>query len=314
MDDEENLPEEDDDNNLPDQNDVIDLRTEIANKAREKRDAENAEHASEIAELEELHGIKPEPDSDDNTDIVVNGEKASVPVDEILQAGKVALQMEKSSQERYKEAARMRDEYERKLSDLNKPEEPPAKIVQEEPQVDLDLSEKEFVDTMMYGENEDNLRKIYQKIQNSNSTDDNESKIDERIANAEQVKFQQRYEADRVSGNEAFKRDFPEINTPGNDYMHDIAFGEAQRLQAQYPNESPSRILHQAGLNTRQRVMDLIGIGAEQTVDDKTKLKQSLPSQTKHASVRRPSKNNEKSPSKASIVSDMQAQRGQSGY
>ncbi|RLD78902.1 MAG: hypothetical protein DRJ15_10560, partial [Bacteroidetes bacterium] len=104
-------------------------------------------------------------------------------------------------------------------------------------------------------------------------------------------------------------QDFPEIES--NDWMHDIASGEAQRLQQQYPNEAPSRILRQAGLNTRQIVMDTIGMGADHVADDKTKLKESLPQQTRQANVRRASNTNQKPPSRADIVNNMRSHRGQ---
>jgi len=303
------------DDNLPGQDDLnqepVDTRTEIANKAREKRDADNVGHADEIAQLEELHGInQDEPEQPPTDDIVVNGEKTTVPVDDLVQAGKVALQMEKSSQERFQEAARIRDEYERKLSALNQVE---TKEEQEESPApdDEKLTEDEFVETMMYGENEDNLRKVYQSM-NSQGSDGNESidqKVDERIEAGNKRQFQEKYEADRIAGNQAFKQDFPEIES--NDWMHDIASGEAQRLKQQYPQEAPSRILHQAGLNTRQIVMDTIGLGADHVADDKTKLKESLPKQTRQANVRRTSNTNQKPPSRADIVNNMRSNRGQ---
>ena len=309
--------------NLPGQDDLnqeaepeVDVRTEIANKRKEQRDAENVEHADEIAQLEELHGINnedeaaPEQRKPEMERINVNGVNSVVPVSDLIEAGKTSVQMDKASQIRFQEASRVRDEYERKLAALNQVE---TKEKQEEPPTpdNEKLSEDEFVETMMYGENEDNLRKVYQSI-NDKRSDGNENidqKVDERIAEGNKRQFRERYEADRVAGNTAFKSDFPEIEA--NNWMHDIASGEAQRLKQQYPNEAPSRILRQAGLNTRQIVMNTIGMGADHVANDKTKLKESLPKQTRQASVRRPSNTNQKPPSRADIVNTMRSQRGQ---
>lgn len=285
------------------------------NEFREAAGAEAQPGVEEFPQHEEKRA--------DMMTIKVDGVEKLVPIDDVLEHGKRALQKESAADKRMEEAARMRADAERRAQEVEalarqmqaQKEQDKGRQLSAQDAADLKTVAADVYSKIMSGDEDAAIEAMANMMGRGNATPDVGAMVEEakRVARAEiQAERQARDAAEATKRYEVAKADFgknyPDI---GKDPMlYRLADAETLKVIKDHPEWDVRRDVDKILMEAGKRVMDWRGKNTQSTKQD---LKRSLRN-VRGADVRSQGAPEKRQKTASEIIADQRAARGLPNY